>query len=105
MGGRSQIGIVLLGLGVVGSGVAGALFANSDRFSQRAGFPLAPMVLGAILGSMVDENLRRALVLFEHQPMALFGRPLGLALLALILFTLYDGIYRAGRVARPVDNT
>lgn len=71
---------------------------------QRAGFPLAPMVLGAILGSMVDENLRRALVLFEHQPMALFGRPFGLALLVLILLTLYDGIYRAGRVPRPVDN-
>ena len=40
MGGRSQIGIVLLGLGVVGTGVAGALFARSDRFAQRAGIPL-----------------------------------------------------------------
>jgi len=69
---------------------------------QRAGFPLAPMVLGAILGGMVDENLRRALVLFERQPLAIFGRPWGLALLVVILFTLYDGLFRAGKSLRPV---
>jgi homoserine dehydrogenase len=41
MGDRSEIGIVLLGLGVVGSGVAQALLEKADSFSQRAGQPLA----------------------------------------------------------------
>jgi homoserine dehydrogenase len=40
MGGRSQIGIVLLGFGVVGSGVAGALLERSDSFARRVGLPL-----------------------------------------------------------------
>jgi homoserine dehydrogenase len=40
MGDRSEIGIVLLGLGVVGTGVARALLEKSDNFSRRAGLPL-----------------------------------------------------------------
>jgi homoserine dehydrogenase len=41
MGGRSEIGIVLLGMGVVGSGVARALLEKSENFARRAGLPLA----------------------------------------------------------------
>ena len=32
------------------------------------GLPLAPMVLAVILGSLADENLRRALITFENKP-------------------------------------
>src|SRR3989337_1816570 len=41
MGGRSQVNIVLLGLGVVGSGVAGALLEKAASHSQRVGAALA----------------------------------------------------------------
>jgi len=41
MGNRSEIGIVLLGLGVVGTGVARALTEKADSFSRRVGVPLA----------------------------------------------------------------
>jgi len=41
MGDRSEVGIVLLGLGVVGSGVARALLTKADSFGQRVGRPLA----------------------------------------------------------------
>jgi homoserine dehydrogenase len=41
MGGRSEVSIVLLGLGVVGSAVARALLEKADSFSQRAGRPIA----------------------------------------------------------------
>src|SRR5206468_10730306 len=41
MGGRSEVGIVLLGLGVVGSGVARALTEKAANCAQRAGVPLA----------------------------------------------------------------
>jgi len=41
MGGRSEIGIVLLGLGVVGSGVARALLEKADSFTHRVGVNLA----------------------------------------------------------------
>ena len=41
MSGRSEVGIVLLGLGVVGSGVARALTEKAASCAQRAGVPLA----------------------------------------------------------------
>ena len=37
---RSDVGIVLLGLGVVGSGVARALTEKADSYSRRVGLPL-----------------------------------------------------------------
>jgi homoserine dehydrogenase len=40
MGGRSEVGIVLLGLGVVGSGVARALTEKAASCAERAGVPL-----------------------------------------------------------------
>jgi homoserine dehydrogenase len=40
MGGRSQVGIVLLGLGVVGGGVARSLIEKSESFARRVGVPL-----------------------------------------------------------------
>ena len=37
---RSHVGVVLLGLGVVGSGVARSIIEKSDVYAQRAGMPL-----------------------------------------------------------------
>src|SRR6266542_578238 len=56
MGGRSEVGIVLLGLGVVGGGVARALTEKADSCAQRAGVRLA---------------LRRVLVRDLQRPRAL----------------------------------
>lgn len=44
--GRSPVGITLLGLGVVGSGVARALLEKAESYSQRVG---APLVLRRVL--------------------------------------------------------
>ena len=40
MGDRSQINIILLGLGIVGSGVARALQEKAESYTQRVGVPL-----------------------------------------------------------------
>src|SRR3989304_5488854 len=40
MAGRSQVNVVLLGLGVVGGGVARALLEKSEGYAQRIGLPL-----------------------------------------------------------------
>jgi putative tricarboxylic transport membrane protein len=63
---------------------------------RRFGFPLAPMVLGIILGPLADENLRRALLVFEGQSIwdVLVEHPIGALLLAVVLYTFYDGIFR-----------
>ncbi|MYF68567.1 MAG: transporter, partial [Proteobacteria bacterium] len=63
---------------------------------HRFGFPLAPMVLAVILGPLADENLRRALLVFEDTGIlsVLWDRKLGTVLLLVVLYTFYDGIFR-----------
>jgi TctA family transporter len=43
----------------------------------------APLILGFILGPMMEENLRRALLLSRGDATVFFSRPLSLALLAM----------------------
>lgn len=58
---------------------------------RRRHYPVAPMTLAIVLGRMMDEHFRRAVSLAlpeENFVMALFGRPITLALLALVLIVL-----------------
>jgi TctA family transporter len=43
----------------------------------------APLILGFILGPMMEENLRRAMLLSRGDPMVFVTRPLSLSLLIL----------------------
>lgn len=53
-------------------------------FFVRYGYPLAPLILGIILGPILDENLRRTLQVHSDNFGALFQRPVALVLLAVI---------------------
>ena len=66
---------------------------------HRLGFPLAPVVLAVILGPLADENLRRALLVFEDVGLLtiLWERKLGTVLLLIVLYTFYDGIFKRGK--------
>lgn len=66
---------------------------------HRFGFPMAPLVLAVILGPLADENLRRALLVFEDMTVfeVLWDRKLGTVLLLIVLYTFYDGIFRRGK--------
>jgi putative tricarboxylic transport membrane protein len=66
----------------------------------RLGFPLAPMVLAVILGPLADENLRRALLVFEDTGVlaVLWDRKLGTVLLLIVLYTFYDGLFGRHRL-------
>jgi TctA family transporter len=55
---------------------------------MKLGFSLPPMLLGFVLGPMMEENLRRALLMGRGDPMILLRRPISLGFLiatALIL--------------------
>ncbi len=57
----------------------------------RAGFPMAPILLGAILGPMAEAGFRRAM-LIGHGDLTIFlTRPLSLTLIILTLLSLYAG--------------
>ena len=48
----------------------------------RFGCEPAPLVLGFILGPLMEENLRRSLVISRGDPMVFFERPISAVLLA-----------------------
>lgn len=57
-------------------------------FLNKMGFPIAPLVIGVILGPMADENLRRALMVSQGSFMPIFERPVSLLLFLTILWTV-----------------
>ena len=57
-----------------GFGVLGYLFV-------KLGFEAAPLLLGFVLGPMMEENLRRAMVISRGDPMTFINRPISLGLL------------------------
>ena len=58
-----------------------ALFAVFGYLLAKFGCEPAPLVLGFILGPLMEENLRRSMVLSRGDPMIFLIRPLSLALL------------------------
>ena len=58
----------------------------------RMEYPIAPLVIGVILGPMADENLRRALMISEGSFEAFFTRPVALILIAVIVLTVLSQV-------------
>ncbi|MCD6120429.1 MAG: tripartite tricarboxylate transporter permease [Spirochaetales bacterium] len=57
-------------------------------FLTEMGYPIAPLVIGVILGPMADTNLRRALMVSKGSFLPIFTRPVALILFLTILLTL-----------------
>jgi putative tricarboxylic transport membrane protein len=62
-------------------GVAGFLL-------KRIHYPMAPLVLGIILGDLLDKNLRRGLTLSDGDISPFFTRPISAVFCALIVLTI-----------------
>jgi len=57
-------------------------------FLAEMGYPIAPLVIGVILGPMADENLRRALMVSQGSFLPMLTRPVSLALVLIILWMI-----------------
>ena len=57
-------------------------------FLIEMGYPIAPLVIGVILGPMADENLRRALMVSQGSFLPVFTRPVSLVLFLVIVWTV-----------------
>ena len=58
-------------------------------------YPLAPLILGVILGPMADENLRKAIMIFQGQNASLLdilSRPVGTVMVIIVVLTFIQGI-------------
>jgi putative tricarboxylic transport membrane protein len=56
-------------------------------FLERHQFPLAPVVLGFVMGPLLEENLRRALLLDQGSMTSFLTRPYA-AIFTLVCFTV-----------------
>ncbi len=72
---------------------------------RRLQFPLAPLVLGIILGPIADVSFRRALMQSRGSVMPLLQRPIGLILMFCVALILYAGIKRAIQYYSPQHTT
>lgn len=64
---------------------------------SKMNYPTAPLILGVILGPMIDENLRRAIMIFQGQHATITDillRPVGTLMLVIVAFTFYKGLSR-----------
>jgi putative tricarboxylic transport membrane protein len=75
------------------------VFGVMGYFMRRFDYPIAPVVVGLILGPVAEAQLRRALSISLGDPMVLLQSPLsatllGIALLALIAPFVLRGLGR-----------
>jgi putative tricarboxylic transport membrane protein len=74
---------------------------------RKLGYPETPLVLGIILGPMIDENLRRGLILSDGSLGAFFQGPINIVLIAAIFLTLFGRTktmqYATSAVKSPVQ--
>jgi putative tricarboxylic transport membrane protein len=82
--------LILVGLGVV---------ATILRFAD---YPLAPLLIGFILGTMLEDNFARSMQLYRGLDFIL-ERPMTLALLVLALLLVLLPSYRARRARRRAE--
>ncbi|WP_185984544.1 tripartite tricarboxylate transporter permease [Aureimonas mangrovi] len=63
-------------------------FGILGYFLRRFGYPIAPVVVGLILGPMAEQQLRRALAISQGDPAVLVTSPLALTLFGLAILAL-----------------
>lgn len=74
---------------------------------RKFDFPMAPLVLGLILGNTADKGFRQALMQGQGSVIPLLGRPVGLVLIAVIILSILSGIrrYTKDRKAQQAEPT
>jgi len=80
---------VMLGVGVLG------------YFLERFRFPLAPVVLGFVMGPLLEENLRRALLLAEGDVTSFLMRPYSAVFSIACLLVIVLGFWRQKTKTAP----
>jgi len=66
----------------------------------KADYPVPPLLLGLILGPLVEANLGRTVIISEGNYLIFFTRPLCWLFWALILYTVISNITKSRRAAR-----
>ncbi len=79
-----------------------AVFALVGYWLLKLDFEPAPMLLGFVLGPLMEENLRRAMLIARGDPMTFLYRPISATLLAIAVFLLVLAVLPMIRSKRDV---
>jgi putative tricarboxylic transport membrane protein len=79
-----------------------AVFALVGYWLIKLEFEPAPMLLGFVLGPLMEENLRRAMLIARGDPMTFLYRPISATLLAIAVFLLVLAVLPMIRSKRDV---
>ena len=77
-------------------------FGLIGYFMRKYGFPIAPAVLGLVLGDLAELSIRRSLLLSLGNPLILITRPLSVILLAAAAFSLIYPLFKKPVALRDV---
>ena len=66
------------------------VFGIIGYFMREMDYPIAPLVLGIILGTILDKNLIRSLIISEGNPLFFFESPISLIIAIVTLFTFFS---------------
>jgi putative tricarboxylic transport membrane protein len=72
-------------------------FAVAAIFLRLFGYPMAPLILGFILGGMIEDNLQRTMTLYDGSISFLWERPVSLAIAVLIVAVIFVPVGRSLR--------
>jgi putative tricarboxylic transport membrane protein len=75
-------------------------FALAAIILRLLDFPMAPLILGFILGNMIEDNLRRALTISDGSIAFMWERPLTAIIFGLTILTLLAPLVRIIRQRR-----
>jgi len=98
----SYIGVYAINAGTFDLLLVAAI-GTLGYFLRKFGVPMAPLVLGVVLGNMMEQNLRRALSMTDGDVGVLFASPVSIALwVGAAAVVIVPQILRRMRAARKV---
>ncbi|MFI0730212.1 tripartite tricarboxylate transporter permease [Streptomyces sp. NPDC021225] len=100
----AALGVYALSQNAVDLGIA-VLFGVLGFGMRRTGYPVAPLILGAVLGPMAETQFRRTLVFSEGDWTVLLTRPLSAAILCLAAVALVGPMVARRLRRRPVSSS
>lgn len=72
----------------------GILEGVAAPFMNYYGFPGSPILLALILGPMVEQNMRRSLMISHGDPLIFITRPISAAFIGVGLFVMITSYFR-----------
>jgi len=97
----SVVGVYLVSFNTVDIQIM-VLIALIALLLKGLGFPMAPVLLGFILGGYLEDNLQRALILYDGSWRFLWERPAALGIMLVTFAFLFWPVFRHFRGARKV---